>query len=102
MSKEIQTDLTALKARVSALVSQPNLLLRERQDWIALQIKWETYDRAARDTLDVAATDAPMATMMLGGTDDDFQQLANELHDLSAWVTERTRSVTGTLADEAE
>jgi PAS domain-containing protein len=65
-------------------------------------MKWEKYDRAARDTLDVAATDAPMATMMLGGTDDDFQQLANELQNLSAWVTERTRSVTGKLADEAE
>jgi diguanylate cyclase (GGDEF)-like protein len=102
LSKEIRADLTALKSRVSSLVSQPNLALRERQDWIALQIKWQKYDRAARDTLDVAATDAPMATMMLGGTDDDFQQLANELHNLSAWVTERTRSVTGTLADEAE
>lgn len=102
LSKEIRTDLTALKSRVSALVSQPNLELRERQNWIALQIKWEKYDRAARDTLDVAATDAPMATMMLGGTDDDFQQLANELQNLSAWVTARTRSVTGTLADEAE
>jgi diguanylate cyclase (GGDEF)-like protein len=88
LSKEIRTDLTALKSRVSSLVSQPNLTLRERQNWIALQIKWEKYDRAARDTL--------------GGTDDDFQQLANELHNLSAWVTERTRSVTGTLADEAE
>ena len=102
LSKEVRADLTALKSRVGALVSQPNLALRERQNWIALQIKWEKYDRAARDTLDVAATDAPMATMMLGGTDDDFQQLANELHNLSAWVTERTRSVTGTLADEAE
>lgn len=102
LSREIRADLTALKSRVGSLVAQPNLALRERQDWIALQIKWEKYDRAARDTLDVAATDAPMATMMLGGTDDDFQQLANELHNLSAWVTERTRSVTGTLADEAE
>ena len=101
LSKEIRSDLTALKSRVGALVSQPNLTLRERQNWIALQIRWEKYDRAARDTLDVAATDAPMATMMLGGTDDDFQQLANELHSLSAWVTERTRSVTGKLADEA-
>jgi diguanylate cyclase (GGDEF)-like protein len=52
--------------------------------------------------LDVAATDAPMATMMLGGTDDDFQQLASELQTLSALVTERTRSVTGALANEAE
>ena len=102
LSKEIRADLTALKYRVSSLVSQPNLELRERQNWIALQIKWEKYDRAARDTLDVAATDAPMATMMLGGTDDDFQQLASELQNLSAWVTERTRTVTGTLADEAE
>lgn len=101
LSKEIRVDLTALKSRVGSLVSQRNLELRERQNWIALQIKWEKYDRAARDTLDVAATDAPMATMMLGGTDDDFQQLANELHNLSAWVTERTYSVTGTLADEA-
>lgn len=102
LSKEIRSDLTTLESRVGALVSQPNLTLRERQNWIALQIRWEKYDRAARDTLDVAATDAAMATMMLGGTDEDFQQLANELHNLSAWVTERTRSVTGTLADEAE
>jgi diguanylate cyclase (GGDEF)-like protein len=102
LSNEIRADLAALKSRVGSLVSQPNLALRERQNWIALQIKWEKYDRAARDTLDVAATDAPMATMMLGGTDDDFQQLADELHNLSASVTQRTRSVTGTLADEAE
>jgi diguanylate cyclase (GGDEF)-like protein len=102
LSQEIRADLTTLKHRVSSLVSQPNLHLRERQNWIALQIKWEKYDRAARDTLDVAGTDAPMATMMLGGTDDDFQQFASELQNLSARVTERTRSVTGTLADEAE
>jgi diguanylate cyclase (GGDEF)-like protein len=102
LSQEIRTDLATLKHRVGSLVSQPNLELRERQNWIALQIKWEKYDRAARDTLDVAATDAPMATMMLGGTDDDFQQLATELQNLSARVTERTRSVAGTLADEAE
>ena len=102
LSEEIRTDLTALQDRVSSLVSQPNLELRERQNRIALQMKWEKYDRAARDTLDVATTDAPMATMMLGGTDDDFEQLASELQNLSALVTERTRSVAGTLADEAE
>ncbi len=102
LSKEIRADLDALERRVNALVAQHDLGLRERQKWIALQIKWERYRRTARDTLDVAATDAPMATMMLGGTDDDFQQFASELQNLSEWVTERTRAVTGALADEAE
>ena len=102
LSKEIRADLDALERRVNTLVVQHGLRLRERQKWIVLQIKWEKYQRSARDTLDVAATDAPMATMMLGGTDDDFQQFASELQNVSEWVTERTRSVTSTLADEAE
>ena len=102
LSREIRADLTALKFRFHSLELQQNLEFSERQNWIALQIKWEKYDRAARDTLDVAATDAPMATMMLGGTDDDFQQLLSELQILSGMVTERTRSVTGALANEAE
>ncbi len=102
LSKEIRADLDALERRVNTLVVQHGLGLRERQKWIVLQIKWEKYQRSARDTLDVAATDAPMATMMLGGTDDDFQQFASELQNVSEWVTERTRSVTSTLADEAE
>lgn len=102
LSKEIFADLTALNDRFHSLGSEKKVSLSESQNWIALLIKWEKYDRAARDTLDVAATDAPMATMMLGGTDDDFQQLATALENLSAVVTKRTRSVTGALAREAE
>ena len=102
LSRAIVVDLTELKRRFESLTSQQDLTLDERQKWIELSIKWEKYDRAVRDTLDVASTDAPMGTMMLGATDDDFQQVSTALQNLSALVTLRTRSVTGALADEAE
>ena len=102
LSADIVADLTAMKDRFHSLGSQQSLSPAERENWLALSTNWEKYDRAARDTLDVAATDAPMATMMLGATDDDFQQVATELQSLSALVSDRTGSVTGALADEAE
>jgi hypothetical protein len=50
LSEEIIGDLTALKDRFRSLGSRQDLAMSERQNWIALLIKWEKYDRAARDT----------------------------------------------------
>src|SRR5262249_9633831 len=63
---------------------------------------WAKYASAAHDTLDVGRTDAPMATMMLGGTDDDFRQVGASLETLSAFVDGQTATIGATLADNAE
>jgi diguanylate cyclase (GGDEF)-like protein/PAS domain S-box-containing protein len=102
LSAEISKNLATTRGRFQSFASQARLMPAEDQKWISLKAKWDKYDRATSDTLDVANTDAPMATMMLGATDDDFQQVARELQDLSALVTDRTRSVTEALADDAE
>ena len=58
----------------------------------------DKYSAAANDTLDVGTTDAPMATMMLGGTDDDFQKVGASLETLSAFVDGQTTSIGMALA----
>ena len=91
-----------MKDRIAALKARPDLAPAERELVDSLSQHWTKYSSAASDTLDVGATDAPMATMMLGGTDDDFQKVGASLATLSAFVDGQTASIGITLAGNAK
>jgi diguanylate cyclase (GGDEF)-like protein/PAS domain S-box-containing protein len=99
---ETRSDLRAMKDRIEALRERGDLAPAERELVEALARHWEKYSAAANDTLDVGTTDAPMATMMLGGTDDDFQKVGASLETLSAFVDGRTASIGMALARNAK
>jgi diguanylate cyclase (GGDEF)-like protein len=102
LSAETRHDIAAMKDRIAALKARPDLAPAERELVDSLSQHWTKYSSAASDTLDVGATDAPMATMMLGGTDDDFEKVGASLATLSAFVDGQTASTGITLAANAK
>jgi diguanylate cyclase (GGDEF)-like protein/PAS domain S-box-containing protein len=99
---ETRSDLRAVKDRIEAIRQRPDLAPAERELIETLGRHWDKYLSAANDTLDVGTTDAPMATMMLGGTDDDYQKVGASLETLSAFVDGQTASIGMTLAGNAK
>jgi len=102
LSSEARHDLRVMKDRIAALKARPDLAPAERELIDSLAQRWAKYSSAANDTLDVGSTDAPMATMMLGGTDDDFAKVGASLATLSAFVDGQTASIGITLAANAK
>jgi diguanylate cyclase (GGDEF)-like protein len=102
LSDQTRQDIATTKARIRAIAGRNDLSPVEREIIAALAERWDKYAAAAIDTLDVGSTDAPMATMMLGGTDDDFRKVGASLETLSAFVDGQTAEIGGTLAENAE
>lgn len=84
---EIDEDLGKLDGRIDALAQRPDLSDLERTSLQALLVKWKDCRDHAKDTIDVGQTDAAMATMMLGQTDDTFKAVDNDLQDLSQAIS---------------
>jgi len=84
---EIVEDLDKLDGRIGALAQRPDLSDLERNSLQALLVKWKDCRDHAKDTIDVGQTDAAMATMMLGQTDDTFKAVDTDLQDLSAAIS---------------
>jgi len=99
---ETRSDLQAVQERIEAIRQRGDLAPAERELLDTLARHWDKYSSAANDTLDVGTTDAPMATMMLGGTDDDFQKVGASLETLSAFVDGQTVSIGVALAANAK
>jgi adenylate cyclase len=83
---EIHADLDKLSDRITALARRPDLSDSERKSMQDLLANWQICKDHAKDTIDVGETDAAMATMMLGQTDETFkavdatfQSLSNEM-----------------------
>ena len=55
--------------------------------------RWEKCKSQAKDTIDVGQTDAPMATMMLGQTDDSFKAVDADIQKMSITTTETANAV---------
>jgi diguanylate cyclase (GGDEF)-like protein len=99
---ETLNDMRSMSARIANVQKRSDLAPVEREIIDTVAENWKKYSSAARDTMDVGSTDAPMATMMLGGTDDDFQMVGASLETLSAFVDGQTASIGMTLADNAK
>ncbi len=102
LSSEIYNDLHRIAEQMVTLDGRDDMSKGEHSAIGDLKAKWEKYVAAVNDTLDVGLTDAPMATMMLGGTDDDFQKIAVDLRLLAALVDAQTREVTRQVVSRAE
>jgi signal transduction histidine kinase/CheY-like chemotaxis protein/HAMP domain-containing protein len=84
---EINSDLDIVSNRIVALSQRPDLSSLERPAMQGLLAKWQICKSQAKDTIDVGQSDAPMATMMLGQTDDTFKAVDTDLQDLSAAIS---------------
>ena len=102
LSNEVAADLLEIRRDIRTLAHRADLTETQRTDLKDLISKWESYENSAGDTIDVGSTDAPMATMMLGQTDEKFMALAADFQRMSNSVVARTNELAIELYTDAE
>jgi adenylate cyclase len=99
---EINSDLDNISNRIATLAQRPDLSSLERTAMQGLLAKWQSCKNQAKDTIDIGQSDAPMATMMLGQTDDAFKAVDTDLQDLSAAISYTASNMSTQLYSDAE
>jgi adenylate cyclase len=99
---EINSDLDTVSDRIATLAQRSDLSSLERTAMQGLLAKWRITKSQAKDTIDVGQSDAPMATMMLGQTDDTFRAVDLDLQDLSAAISYTASNMSTQLYSDAE
>ncbi len=94
---EIAGDLDTLSERVAALAKRPDLSAGERATLNALLVKWNDCKSKAKDTIEVGQTDAAMATMMIGQTDESFKAVDADFEKMSAATTAAANALSSAL-----
>jgi methyl-accepting chemotaxis protein len=100
--REIEGNLAGLARRIEALSRRPDLSAEERAMMHGLLERWQKCMSQAKDTIDVGQTDAAMATMMLGQTDDSFKAVDADLQKMAITATEAANAVRAGLYADAE
>jgi tellurite resistance protein len=86
---EIEADFSSVRTSFNELAARHDLSAEIKTELSRLSQKLQKYESTARDVLDVGRTDPPMATMMLGQTDDSFTEIeANIRNILNAFIAE--------------
>ncbi|HYA07913.1 MAG TPA: methyl-accepting chemotaxis protein [Xanthobacteraceae bacterium] len=98
LRKEIEADFWVIQQNYKELDARPDLSAAEKADLGALLGKLKQYQSTAEDVLDVGATDAPMATMMLGQTDDKFTSIETDIRKVLTGITAQSDTVVANLA----
>ena len=102
LEDEIHAELDASSARIAALTQRQDLSDDERSALQDLVTKWESCKAQARDTIDVGRTDAPMATMMIGQTDDSFEAVDADLRKMSQALAAKANALQDRLSTDAQ
>ncbi len=98
LRKDIDADFWTVRENFKELAARPDLSAAEKTDLDALQAKLTQYQSTAKDVLDVGATDAAMATMMLGQTDDKFTSIETDIRKLLTATTGQSDAIVGNLS----
>ena len=102
LQAEIDANLVELSRRIDELSRRPDLSDAERASLQDLQAPWQKSVRQAKDNLDVGQTDAAMATMMLGQTDDSFKAVYSDIQKMSMKTINAANDVRNGLYANAE
>ena len=102
LQAEINANLAELSRRIDELSRRPDLSDAERASLQDLQARWQKCIRQARDNIDVGQTDAAMATMMLGQTDDSFKAVYSNIQAMSMKTINAANDVKNGLYADAE
>jgi signal transduction histidine kinase/HAMP domain-containing protein len=101
LSDEIAFDLRNINLNLEILAERSDLSVKEKLDLKDLISKWKEYESSALDTIEVGSTDAAMATMMLGQTDEKFTAVANDFKSMANSVTAATNTISTKLYTDA-
>jgi methyl-accepting chemotaxis protein len=99
---DIDADFRLIQKNFKELDERPDLSAAEKTDLTALQAKLAQYQSTAKDVLDVGSTDAAMATMMLGQTDDKFTSIENDIRRILTTVSAQSDSIVENLSAATE
>src|ERR1035437_331678 len=101
LSAEISSDLRNINLDLETLTERSDLSAKETLDLKTLISKWKEYESSALDTIEVGSTDAAMATMMLGQTDEKFTAVANDFKSMANSVAAETNTISTKLYTDA-
>ena len=90
---EVRSELDAETTRLNILAERQHSIDANKHELALMTKKWSSYVGGVTDLLDVGRTDAPMAAMMLGAVDEEFQQIAGHLGAMSSQVNGYTSSL---------
>jgi adenylate cyclase len=99
---EIDQDLNTLSGRITALAQRPDLSSQEQESLPRLLVEWQDCVGKAKDTIDIGQTDAAMATMTLGQTDDSFKAVDADFQKMSVAITAAANSLSKNIYAGAE
>jgi methyl-accepting chemotaxis protein len=99
---EITSNLSELSTRIDELSHRTDLSEVEKLSLQDLAAKWRKSMSQAKDTINVGQTDAAMATMMLGQTDDSFKAVYSEIQKMSLKTISAANTVRNSLYADAE
>jgi diguanylate cyclase (GGDEF)-like protein len=102
LREQIGRDSIQVEAGLGALAARADLSKSERAAISDAATKWQRYATAANDTVEISTTDPALGTVMLGGTDEDYNKVAGDLQIVSSLVTGHTRSATRELLMQAD
>ena len=101
LSDEISSDLRNINLNLETLAERSDLSAKEKLDLKNLISKWKEYESTALDTIEVGSTDAAMATMMLGQTDEKFTAVADDFKSMANSVAAATNTISTKLYTDA-
>ena len=81
----VLAELDTLGTHLQLLGAQPHLSPAEIERMTMLSAKWDKYAHEIHDVMAAAANDAPMASMLLGATDDEFQSIVAYCRGSRLW-----------------
>ena len=93
LNAEVLSELDSETRRLQILAERRHSFDAKTRELTLISTKWAIYVRGVTDLLDVGRTDAPMAAMMLGATDESFQEIAGHLSAMSSQVNSHTSSL---------
>jgi methyl-accepting chemotaxis protein len=94
----IDSQFLLIDEKCNVLATRRDLSATEKSDLNALRAKLRKYESTAKDVLDVGSTDAAMATMMLGQTDDSFTSIEGDVRKFLAGITTQSGSIVDNLS----
>jgi methyl-accepting chemotaxis protein len=102
LRKELDGDFLTIEKHFEQLKARPDLSAQTQSDLNILHAKLNAYADTTKDILDVGSVDAPMATMMLGQTDDNFTKISGDIRKFLAATTLASGSIIENLSNVVE
>jgi len=97
LHRDIEADFWVADKTFDELAKRPDLTATVKIDLATLRAKLTQYQHTAEEVIDVGAMDAPMATMMLGQTDDVFTSIESDVRKILAATSAQSNAIVEAL-----